>query len=35
MPFGAVWEEYLKRENVPVDYLPEIHSYEANVLSAR
>lgn len=35
MPFGAVWEEYLRRETVPQDYFAEIKRYEANVLSKR
>ena len=35
MPFGAVWEEYLRRETVPQDYFTEIKRYEADVLSKR
>ena len=35
MPFGAVWEEYLRRETVPQDYFAEIKRYEADVLSKR
>ena len=35
MPFGAVWEEYLRRENIPQDYFSEIKRYEADVLSKR
>ncbi len=35
MPFGAVWEEYLRRETVPQDYFAEIMRYEADVLSKR
>ena len=35
MPFGAVWEEYLGRENIPQDYFAEIKRYEADVLSKR
>ena len=35
MPFGAVWEEYLQRENIPQDYFAEIKRYEADVLSKR
>ena len=35
MPFGAVWEEYLGRENIPEDYFAEIKRYEADVLSKR
>ena len=35
LPFGAVWQEYLKRENVDSDYLSEIKEYEKEVLSKR
>ena len=35
MLFGAVWEEYLRRETVPQDYFAEIKRYEADVLSKR
>lgn len=34
-PFGDVWAEYLKRENVPEDYLAEIKAYEEKVLVNR
>ena len=34
-PWGLVWEEYLKRENVPVDYLSHIREYEKKVLEER
>ena len=34
-PFGDVWNEYLAREGVIADYLPEIKAYEADVLSKR
>ncbi len=34
-PFGDIWEEYLKRENVPFDYISEVKKYEADVLSKR
>ena len=34
-PFGAVWEEYLKRENVVSNYLNEIKEYEEKVLVKR
>ena len=27
-PLGDVWNEYLRREKVFVDYLPEIKEYE-------
>ena len=35
LPFGAVWQEYLKRENVKADYLTEIRKYEQDVLAKR
>lgn len=35
LPFGAVWKEYLKRENLSEDYLTEIKKYEKEVLSKR
>lgn len=35
MPFGAVWEEYLRRESIPQDYFSEIKRYERDVLSKR
>lgn len=35
LPFGAVWQEYLKRENISEDYLTEIKKYEKEVLSKR
>lgn len=34
-PFGDVWEEYLKRENVVSNYLSEIKEYEEKVLVKR
>ena len=34
-PFGEVWKEYLRRENVNSDYLADIKEYEKEVLSAR
>ena len=34
-PFGAVWEEYLERENTQKNYLDEICRYESEVLSKR
>ena len=34
-PFGDVWEEYLKRENVPSGYLGEIKEYERKILEER
>ena len=35
MPIGDVWEEFLRREGVIADYLPEIKKYESEVLSKR
>ncbi len=35
LPFGAVWKEYLKRENLTEDYLTEIKRYENEELSKR
>lgn len=35
MPFGDVWEEYLNREGVSIDYLSEVKTYEKNVLEER
>ena len=35
MPFGDVWEEFLKRENVVSNYLCEIKTYEKDVLEKR
>ena len=35
LPFGAVWKEYLKRENLSEDYLNEIKKYEKEVLKER
>ena len=34
-PFGIVWEEYLTRAGLPVDYLTPVHTYETEVLSKR
>ena len=34
-PFGAVWEEYLARENVKSNYLDEVRAYENEVLKRR
>jgi len=34
-PWGLVWDEYLRRENVPVDYLTPIKEYEKKVLEER
>ena len=35
LPFGAVWQEYLKRQNLSEDYLSEIKKYEVKVLKER
>lgn len=37
LPFGAVWDEHCRRQNVPcgLDWLSEVKSYERNVLMAR
>ena len=35
LPFGAVWEEYLERQNLKEDYLTDIRKYEKEVLSKR
>ena len=34
-PFGDVWNEYLLRQNLPVDYLTEVKAYEEKVLVNR
>ena len=35
LPAGAVWEEFLLRNDVPSDWMLEIRSYELNVLGER
>jgi len=35
LPFGEIWEEYLRRENIPVDYLTEIKAYEKEISEVR
>ncbi len=35
MPFGDVWDEYLRRENVEKDYLTKVKEYEERVLVKR
>jgi L-rhamnose isomerase len=35
LPAGAVWEEFLTRNNVPADWMSEVRSYETNVLLRR
>ncbi len=34
-PFGDVWEEYLRRENVSVDYIEAVKEYERERLAER
>lgn len=35
MPFGEVWREFLRRNNVEEDYVSVVSQYERDVLSAR
>ena len=35
MPFGEVWEEFINREGVVLDYYNEIKKYESEVLLKR
>ena len=37
MPFGAVWDKYCRRQNVPVDgaLFVEVSTYEAKILPER
>ena len=34
-PFGDVWEEYLRRQQLSNDFLPDIHAYEKEILEER
>lgn len=34
-PFGDIWNEYLERENTPVEYFAEVKRYEQEVLIKR
>ncbi len=34
-PFGDVWEEYLRRQQLSNDFLPDIHTYEKKILEER
>ncbi len=34
-PFGDIWDEYLRRENVESDYITAVKEYEQNVLIKR
>ena len=35
LPMGAVWEEFLRRNDVPADWMAEVRTYEASVLAGR
>ena len=35
LPLGVVWNEYLKREGLTESYLPEIKTYEKQILKER
>ena len=35
MPFGDIWDEYLRQTGVPADYYSEVEKYEKEVLSKR
>jgi len=36
LPFGAVWDEYLRRQNVPgSDWFSKVQDYEKDVLQGR
>ncbi len=35
LPVGAVWQEYLDRQGLAVNYYPEIKTYEAKILKER
>jgi len=37
LPFGAVWDEHCRRQNVPVgvQWLDEVKAYERDVLAGR
>ena len=35
LPYGDIWDEFLKRENVEPDYLAAVKQYEKEVLSKR
>ena len=35
LPFGAVWQEYLKQQGLEESYLPTIREYEQTVLKER
>lgn len=35
LPLGDIWDEFLKRENINVDYLSNVKEYEKNILINR
>ena len=35
LPFGDIWAEYLKRQGVAADYLPEVLRYETEIMKSR
>jgi len=35
LPFGEIWNEYLKRENIPQQWYNEIKEYEKEIIGAR
>jgi L-rhamnose isomerase len=35
LPSGAVWEEFSRRHEVPIDWMAEVRSYERSVLAKR
>lgn len=35
LPFGAIWEEYLRRQNLTDDYYEDVTQYEKDVLLKR
>jgi L-rhamnose isomerase len=37
LPWGAVWDEFCRRNNIPADgeWMPEVKAYEKSVLSRR
>jgi len=35
LPSGAVWEEFSRRHDVPIDWMAEVRSYERSVLAKR
>ncbi len=35
LPLGAIWKEYLNRENMPLNYYSEVAKYENQILNGR